>query len=56
MAKKRYTAEQIIIKPREQRAGLMKWHQAPSRNRQKTRPSSRLAVGVASESRRPKIL
>ena len=33
------------------RAGL--WQQPPSRNRQKTRPSSRLAVGVASESRLP---
>ena len=30
------------------------WQQPPSRNRQKTRPSSGLGVGVASESRRPK--
>ena len=32
------------------------WKQAPSRNRQKTRPSSGLGVGVASESRRPKTV
>ena len=36
------------------RAGL--WQQPPSRNRQKTHPSSGLTVGVASESRRPKTV
>ena len=32
------------------------WQQSPSRNRQKTRQSSGLAVGVASESRRTKTV
>ena len=32
------------------------WQQPPSRNRQETRPSSGLGVGVASESRRPKTV
>ena len=56
MARKRFTAEHIIIKLREQRAGLMNGSNYRKETVRKLAYQAGLAVGVASETRRPKTV